>query len=220
MTILLLCLAVAAESYLLGSIDAGILVSKFLFRDDVRTHGSGNAGMTNILRTYGKASAALTALGDGLKGVLAVYIAAELFGHFVMQTGVAPLCGEYLALIFAVIGHMKPLYFGFKGGKGVMVAAGCVLAINPAVALVLLVLFAVVFAVTRMVSLCSVLVAACLPVLTFLYGYFVQRLTPRNLLVATLCTALVAAMVIYMHRSNLQRIKDGTEYRFDGSHHS
>ena len=124
MTAFLIVLAVAAEAYLLGSVDTGILVSKYLYHDDVRTHGSGAAGMTNMLRTFGKKAAALTAVGDVLKGVVAVCLGRWLFGHLPADAAVSPYLGVYLAAILAVVGHSKPIYFGFKGGKGVLVAAG------------------------------------------------------------------------------------------------
>ena len=118
MMTLLIVLATAAEAYLLGSIDTGILVSKYLYHDDVRNYGSGAAGMTNMLRTFGKKAAALTASGDVLKGALAVCIGRWLFGYLPADGAVSPYLGVYLAAILATIGHLKPLYFGFKGGKG------------------------------------------------------------------------------------------------------
>ena len=130
MTAFLIVLAVAAEAYLLGSMDTGILVSKYLYHDDVRTHGSGAAGMTNMLRTFGKKAAALTAVGDVLKGVVAVCLGRWLFGHLPADAAVSPYLGVYLAAILAVVGHSKPIYFGFKGGKGVLVAAGAILAVQ------------------------------------------------------------------------------------------
>ena len=126
MTAFLIVLAVAAEAYLLGSVDTGILVSKYLYHDDVRTHGSGAAGMTNMLRTFGKKAAALTAVGDVLKGVVAVCLGRWLFSHLPADAAISPYLGVYLAAILAVVGHSKPIYFGFKGGKGVLVAAGAI----------------------------------------------------------------------------------------------
>ena len=105
MTAFLIVLAVAAEAYLLGSVDTGILVSKYLYHDDVRTHGSGAAGMTNMLRTFGKKAAALTAVGDVLKGVVAVCLGRWLFGHLPADAAVSPYLGVYLAAILAVVGH-------------------------------------------------------------------------------------------------------------------
>ena len=131
MQTILIAVLTAAQAYLLGSVDTGILISKFVYHDDVRNHGSGAAGMTNMLRTFGKKAAAMTATGDVLKGVLAVCIGRWLFHMLPADAGVSPYLGVYLAAIFAVLGHLYPLYFGFKGGKGVLVAAGAILAIQP-----------------------------------------------------------------------------------------
>ena len=187
----------AVQAYLLGSIDTGILVSKFLYHDDVRKYGSGAAGMTNMLRTFGKKAAALTAFGDVLKGVLAVCIGRWLFTLMPESTTLSPYLAVYLAAIFAIIGHLKPLYFGFKGGKGVLVAGGTILAIQP-----VLIPF-----------LGSVTMAALYPVLTILYGVF-RGYSAADLTVCTIGSVIMAAMVIYMHRSNIQRIREGKEYRF------
>ena len=118
MMTLLIVLATAAEAYLLGSIDTGILVSKYLYHDDVRNYGSGAAGMTNMLRTFGKKAAALTAFGDVLKGALAVCIGRWLFGYLPAGGVVSPYLGVYLAAILATIGHLKPLYFRLQGRQG------------------------------------------------------------------------------------------------------
>ena len=165
----------AVQAYLLGSIDTGILVSKFLYHDDVRKYGSGAAGMTNMLRTFGKKAAALTAFGDVLKGVLAVCIGRWLFTLMPESTMLSPYLAVYLAAIFAIIGHLKPLYFGFKGGKGVLVAGGTILAIQPVLIPFLAVIFLACLLPTGMVSLGSVTMAALYPVLTILYGVFRRR---------------------------------------------
>ena len=213
MTAFLIVLAVAAEAYLLGSVDTGILVSKYLYHDDVRTHGSGAAGMTNMLRTFGKKAAALTAVGDVLKGVVAVCLGRWLFSHLPADAVISPYLGVYLAAILAVVGHTKPIYFGFKGGKGVLVAAGAILAVQPVLLPVLAVIFLACLLPTGMVSLGSVTMAAAYPLLTLGYcllrGYAVQ-----DLLICLVGSVIMAAMVIYMHRSNIQRIRDGKEYRF------
>ena len=168
----------AVQAYLLGSIDTGILVSKFLYHDDVRKYGSGAAGMTNMLRTFGKKAAALTAFGDVLKGVLAVCIGRWLFTLMPESTTLSPYLAVYLAAIFAIIGHLKPLYFGFKGGKGVLVAGGTILAIQPVLIPFLAVIFLACLLPTGMVSLGSVTMAALYPVLTILYGVFGAILPP------------------------------------------
>lgn len=209
----LIAVVSAVQAYLLGSIDTGILVSKFLYHDDVRKYGSGAAGMTNMLRTFGKKAAALTAFGDVLKGVLAVCIGRWLFTLMPESTTLSPYLAVYLAAIFAIIGHLKPLYFGFKGGKGVLVAGGTILAIQPVLIPFLAVIFLACLLPTGMVSLGSVTMAALYPVLTILYGVF-RGYSAADLTVCTIGSVIMGAMVIYMHRSNIQRIREGKEYRF------
>ena len=206
-------LAAAAQAYLLGSVDTGILVSKYLYHDDVRNHGSGAAGMTNMLRTFGKKAAALTAAGDVLKGVAAVCIGRWLFGFLPADAAVSPYLGVYLTAILAVVGHTKPIYFGFKGGKGVLVAGGTILAIQPVLIPFLAVIFLACLLPTGMVSLGSVTMAALYPVLTILYGVF-RGYSAADLTVCAIGSVIMGAMVIYMHRSNIQRIREGKEYRF------
>ena len=182
-------LAAAAQAYLLGSVDTGILVSKYLYHDDVRNHGSGADGMTNMLRTFGKKAAALTAAGDVLKGVAAVCIGRWLFGFLPADAAVSPYLGVYLTAILAVVGHTKPIYFGFKGGKGVLVAGGAILAIQPIL----------------------------LPVLTLIYG-LLKGFAADDLIVCVVGAAIMGGMVIWMHRANIQRIREGKEYRFGSKH--
>lgn len=206
-------LAAAAQAYLLGSVDTGILVSKYLYHDDVRNHGSGAAGMTNMLRTFGKKAAALTAAGDVLKGVAAVCIGRWLFGFLPADAAVSPYLGVYLTAILAVVGHTKPVYFGFKGGKGVLVGAGAALATEPLVCAMLLVIFLIEVAITRIVSLGSIIIAALYPVGTLINLIACGANLP-TIVFSTVCCAIMAAMVIWLHRSNIERLKNGTEYRF------
>ena len=191
----------------MGSIDTGILVSKLVYHDDVRKHGSGAAGMTNMLRTFGKRAAAMTAAGDVLKGVLAVCIGRWLF-TFLSGELFSQYVGVYLAAILAVVGHLKPIYFGFKGGKGVLVAGGAILAVQPVLFPCLFVIFLICLIPTGMVSLGSIVMAACYPFLTLGYG-LLTGLTGRDLAVTTIGAAIMAVMVLYMHRSNFQRIREG-----------
>lgn len=213
MEAILIAVVSALQAYLLGSIDTGILVSKFLYHDDVRNHGSGAAGMTNMLRTFGKKAAALTAAGDVLKGVLAVCIGRWLFGLLPADTTVSPYLGVYLAAIFAIIGHLKPVYFGFKGGKGVLVAGGTILATQPVLIPFLAAIFLACLIPTGMVSLGSVTIAAAYPLLTLAYC-LLRGCSVQDLVVCLVGSVIMAAMVIYMHRSNIQRIREGKEYRF------
>ena len=212
--ILAACLLTALSGYLLGSILFGVLISKVLYNDDVRSHGSGNAGMTNVLRTYGKLAAVLTTLGDVGKSVAAVRLGRLLFTALLGgQTALDPVCGAYLAAIFCMIGHSRPLFFGFKGGKGVLVGAGAALATEPLVCAVLLGIFLVEFAITRIVSLGSIIIAALYPVATLIH-LLAHGADAATVAFSTGCCAIMAAMVIWLHRSNIERLKNGTEYRF------
>ena len=212
--ILAACLLTALSGYLLGSILFGVLISKVLYNDDVRSHGSGNAGMTNVLRTYGKLAAVLTTLGDVGKSVAAVRLGRLLFTALLGgQTALDPVCGAYLAAIFCMIGHSRPLFFGFKGGKGVLVGAGAALATEPLVCAVLLGIFLVEFAITRIVSLGSIIIAALYPVATLIH-LLAHGADAATVAFSTVCCAIMAAMVIWLHRSNIERLKNGTEYRF------
>lgn len=204
-------LLAALGGYLCGSVVFGILISKLFFHDDVRTHGSGSAGMTNMIRTYGKAAGAATAIGDVAKGAAAVLIGQWVFT--MLAPGWNPACGAYLAAIFAAIGHTKPVWFHFKGGKGVLVCGGAILAVQPLVFLVLLVIFLIEFALTRIVSLGSIILAAVYPILTICYWVW-QGADALTVIYIAVCSVIMAGMVIFMHRSNIQRLRDGTEYRF------
>ena len=169
------CLLTALQAYLLGSLLFGVLVSKLFYHDDVRLHGSGNAGMTNVLRTYGKLPAVITTIGDVGKSVVAVKLGQFIFDSLLSGTGadfqplLQPICGAYLAAIFCMLGHSKPVFFGLRGGKGVLVGAGAALATEPIACLVLLVIFLVEVAITHIVSLGSIIIAALYPVLTLCY---------------------------------------------------
>ena len=217
MMTLLIVLAAAAQAYLLGSVDTGILISKYLYHDDVRSHGSGAAGMTNMLRTFGKKAAALTAVGDVLKGVAAVCIGRWLFGFLPENAAVSPYLGVYMTAILAVVGHSKPIYFGFKGGKGVLVAGGAILAIQPILLPVLAAIFLLCLIPTGMVSLGSITMAASYPVLTLIYG-LLKGFAMGDLIVCVVGAAVMGGMVIWMHRANIQRIREGKEYRFGSKH--
>lgn len=203
----------ALAGYLLGGVVFGVLISKVFYHDDVRTHGSGNAGMTNMLRNYGKGAAAATAVGDVGKSVAVVFLGRAIMAALLPNSPLDPVCGAYLAGIFAVIGHCKPVFFGFKGGKGVLVGAGSALATEPLVCLGLLAIFLVEVSITRIVSLGSIIIAGLYPVVTVCYLAW-QGANLPTLAVSGLCTAVMGVMVIWMHRSNIQRLRDGTEYRF------
>lgn len=210
---ILIFVLTAVIGYILGSIDTGIIVSRMLHSDDVRRHGSGGAGMTNMLRTFGKKAAVITALGDVLKGFLSVFVGKWLFANMLL---LPPMWGAYVAYIFAVIGHWKPVFFGFKGGKCVLVSAGGLLALCPPLFAILGCEFLLFFLPTRMVSVGSIAMAATFPFAAFLYGKYAQQLPTQELWLFVAVTAFVGFLVVYLHRSNIKRILSGTEYRFDG----
>ncbi len=204
-----LLFAVLMASYLLGSINSAILISKLVYRDDIRTHGSGNAGMTNMLRTYGAKAALLTLAGDLLKTVISVFIAGFVFGfNYIAGISIQGYC--YLAGLFAVIGHIFPIYYRFKGGKGVLVTSTMALMLTPIPFLILFALFVGIVALSKYVSLGSVCVAVLYPVL--LQGYFsiVFDGSPMPAETAIASIAL-ACIIVWCHRKNLERISKRTE---------
>ena len=200
-------IAVIAVSYLLGSINSAIIISKLLYKDDIRKYGSGNAGMTNMLRTFGKKAALLTLIGDLLKTALAILFAAVLFGfHYFGGISAQDFC--YVAGLFAVLGHVFPIYYKFKGGKGVLATSTMALILTPVPFVVLLLLFIGIVWASKYVSLGSVCVATLYPVLVAGYIKFLGEQTPGIMM---LCCILIAIFIVWCHRENLRRISERTE---------
>ena len=198
-------------SYLLGSVNSAIIVSRVLFGDDVRKHGSGNAGMTNMLRTYGKKAAALTLIGDMMKTVLSVGMAGLFFG-FQYIGGMSVNHVLYVAGLLAAIGHVFPCFYLFKGGKGVLVTATMGLILTPLVFLALFVIFVIAVALWRYISLGSVTVAVLYPVALDFYFKAVLHAQPSGPILLT--SMLLAALIVWCHRENLKRITNRTENKF------
>lgn len=196
----------AAAAYLLGSVSFAIVVSKSLYHQDVRQFGSGNAGMTNILRTYGKKAAALTLAGDFLKGVAAVLISRLIFAAM----GVTLFDGAYVGGLFAILGHLYPVYFGFRGGKGILTSIGIIAVINPLVFLGLLIIGLPLIFLTKIVSVGSLAGAVCYPFLTLLVDFWQGGVSWLDFSFSL----VIALLVIWMHRSNIKRLLNGTENRF------
>ena len=195
----LLCIAIP---YLLGSVNFALVISKLVYHDDIRKYGSGNAGMTNMLRTYGKGAAAATLLCDMLKSVVSV-----LFGAFLLGTAF----GGYLAGMFCVVGHIFPIFFKFKGGKGVATVAAMILTLDPLCFLILAVIFLILVAATRYVSLGSVICMMLYPIITY------KLATHGSIGFPVLFSFIVAALVIFMHRSNIARLRNHTENKISFS---
>ena len=197
-------IVMAIVAYCIGSISFSVIFSKKMAGFDVREKGSGNAGSTNVLRTVGKKAAILTLICDILKGIVAVLLALAL-GNIVKELNGALLI--QIAAIAVIVGHTFPVFFGFKGGKGVATSLGVLILINWQIGLICLVFALVIMALTRMVSAGSVLAAILFPVLTLFVGgaYY---LVPGNYFIFSIIMALV---VCFNHRSNIKRILSGTE---------
>jgi len=181
--------------YLIGSLNCGIILSKTLFHEDIRSQGSGNAGTTNMLRTYGKKMAALTLVGDLGKGVIGVLLGRLLFG----------LLGSYIGGLFCVLGHIFPCYYRFKGGKGVATSAGMVLMTNWKVFLVLVILFVLMVYMTKYISFGSIMCYMLYPLLLS------KMKLPTDPSFGILVAFIIMGMGVFMHRENLKRIFAGTE---------
>lgn len=215
---------VAAISYLLGSISFSIIFTKlFDHNTDIRSLGSGNAGATNVLRSVGTGAAIFTFIFDFAKGAGSVMIGRAIFQYFSGLVGAPPITvqyGAYIAGVLCVIGHIYPLYFGFKGGKGALTSAAMIALIDWRVFIIVISLFIILFIITRIVSLASICAAAAFPVSTFLVTFFVDlrggnsALGPVSLtyvLVTTAIALLMAVILIFEHRTNITRILNGTE---------
>jgi len=189
-------LALIVLAYLLGSLSFGLLIARMYGGADLRRRGSGNIGATNVARTLGKTAGILTLLGDGAKGLVAVLL-AQAWG----QASILPA----VVACAAVLGHMFPLYHGFRGGKGVATALGVLLPTLPLPLLGGLLVWLVVMTIWRYVSVGSILAALVVPLLAVLWSY------PWSLVLAAV---LIALLVLYKHRDNVHRLRQGSEAKF------
>ncbi len=207
MNIVVMYVITGVVAYLLGSINTAIIVSKFYIKSDVRQKGSGNAGMTNMLRNYGAKPAIITCAGDFLKGVLAILFARgviyAMFGPDVFDPA-------YIAGICVILGHIYPIYFGFRGGKGMVTTASVLLMINPLMFGIIMVIFLIIVLTSKIVSLGSILCAIIYPFLTF--GVLTLQGKPAWL--ECIFSACLAVLLVFMHRANIKRLLNGTENKF------
>ena len=200
---------VAIIAYLIGSVNFSILISKKMAGFDVREKGSGNAGTTNMLRSVGKKAAAITLICDILKGVASIGIAI-IVGNIVKNLDRELLL--QIAGIAVVIGHTFPIFFGFKGGKGVATSLGVLLMSNWQIGLICLVFALVLMVLTRMVSLGSCGAAVLFPVLTlFINQHYTVLTEGKSGRVYFVYSVILAIIVLYNHRSNIKRMLNGTE---------
>ena len=200
-------LLIAVIAYFCGCFNGAVIVSKYILRDDVRTHGSGNAGLTNFHRTFGGKLTAVVLLLDVAKMVVAVFLGALVAGIVADAGETWPIFAKYWAGLWCLLGHMFPVTFGFKGGKGVLSGITLIFCLDWRMGLIALGLFVAAVALTRYISLGSCLGAVSFPVGTWLF------VTRDDLLVLGL-SILLGGLVILMHRGNLHRLIKGEERRF------
>ena len=201
---------IAVIAYLIGSINFSIILSKRMAGFDIREKGSGNAGTTNMLRAVGKKAAVITLICDILKGVVSILIAV-LAGKIIKNLDNALLV--QLAGIFVIIGHTFPVFFKFKGGKGIATALGVLLMINWQIGLICLIFALVLMALTKMVSVGSIAAAILFPILAaFIDQNYIVPTSNSNWSYLVF-SIIVALLVIFNHRANVQRILNGTENR-------
>ena len=199
-------IVVAIIAYAIGSINFSVIISRKMAGFDVREKGSGNAGTTNMLRSVGKKAALITLICDILKGVVAIVV-AWMAGRIANNVDRALLV--QIAGILVVLGHTFPIFFEFRGGKGIATSLGVLMMINWQIGLICLVFALVIMAFTRMVSMGSIGAAILFPVLTlFIHTNFIVEANGMKYFVFSL---LLAALVIFNHRENLKRIANGTE---------
>lgn len=194
----MIILVVAVIAYLIGSVNFSILLSRMISGKDIRESGSGNAGATNMLRTYGKKMGVITLLLDVLKGVIAILVC-----RLVSDNEVLP----YVAGVCVVLGHNFPLYFGFKGGKGVATSLGVVLMLDWKVGLIVGACAILIMAITRYVSLGSILGGAA-----FIVVEIVKAIVTKNAnAVQLICIIVIGGLLIARHHANIKRLLNGTE---------
>ena len=202
-------LATVIIAYLIGSISSAVIISKTISGKDIRTEGSGNAGATNMLRVHGKAAGAITLLLDALKGVVAV-LAGILLNIWLKNAVPESIFVDnlkYIAGLFAVIGHDFPLFFGFKGGKGVATSLGVILMLNWQIGLLVLIIALLIMIISRYVSLGSILAAVIYFVLVLVFMIAQKDYNAIYLI----CVFLMAVLLIAKHHGNIGRLIKGTE---------
>ena len=197
------CIIVAIIAYLIGSINFSVILSKKMAGFDVREKGSGNAGTTNMLRAVGKKAAAITLICDILKGIIAILI-AMFIGKIVKNSNTALLV--QIAGVAVILGHTFPIFFRFKGGKGVATSLGVLIMSNWQIGLICLVFALVLMILTQMVSVGSIAAAILYPVLTLFI--------PQNYIVSgnyVIYSIILAVLIVFNHRENVKRLLNGTE---------
>ncbi|MBQ7131467.1 MAG: glycerol-3-phosphate 1-O-acyltransferase PlsY [Oscillospiraceae bacterium] len=204
----------AVISYLMGGLNSAIISVKLLEGEDIRKHGSGNAGLTNTLRCFGKVPAICTLVGDLLKGVIAVLISKYVVLALILPELEFTAFIGYFSGIFCILGHIFPIYYGFKGGKGVLVSSSILLVVDPVCFCIIIPFFILMVILTKYVSVSSMTAAAVYPFLTFALQYFAYNWEFNHALTDALLVVVTSIILIYMHKENIQRLKNGTENKF------
>jgi len=203
------CIIMAIIAYCIGSINFSVIISKKMAGFDVREKGSGNAGTTNVLRTVGKKASIMTLICDILKGVIAVLV-AYIVG-LILKDGVDKVLLIEIAGIAVILGHTFPIFFGFKGGKGIATALGVLMITNWNIGLICLVFALVLMILTRIVSLGSIAAAVLFPVLIIFMPH-TAYLVDGNYIIYSI---LLAVLVVFNHRANVKRLLEGKENKLD-----
>ena len=210
--IVLVVVAVAVIAYFFGCFNGAVIVSKYILRNDVRTHGSGNAGLTNFYRTFGGPLTLAVILTDVLKAVIAILLGQWLFSLVIPPLdwqAIWPVLGKYWAGTFCLLGHMFPIMFGFKGGKGILSGGTVAIMMDWRIALVVWGGFIVLAAITKWVSLGSIWAGASFP--------FASWFVYQDVVILVIAV-FIGGLVVWKHRGNLVRILKGTESKFSLHH--
>ncbi len=209
-------------AYLISSVNTSIIVTRIVMHKDIRTLGSGNAGFTNVLRCVGTAPAIITFVGDFLKGVVSVGIAWAVMQFTAPDAGLYCTYVMYLAGLFAVVGHTLPIYYKFKGGKGVVTTASVMLMTDWRTLGCALIIFGIIFSISKIISLCALVNASAYPIITLVlkildHNGILDVIAPTHnisvtfIVFATIVTLLNAILVIVRHKDNIKRLMNGTE---------
>lgn len=215
-------LIAAVVGYLLGSVNWAILITRWFTHKDIRSFGSGNAGATNVLRSQGTVPAVLTTVGDLAKSVLAAWFGGWLLTNFHLADAafdgqILTIIGRYIAGLCCIIGHVLPVFYHFRGGKGVLATLGMFLIADWRVALMCLTLFIAIVAVSRLVSLGSVIAIGYGPLLVFILHVWVDEMSLPMAVFTTVMTAAVTTIIVVKHADNIKRLAAGKERRI-GEH--
>jgi glycerol-3-phosphate acyltransferase PlsY len=226
---LLPSIAIAVIGYLLGSVSSSIIVTKKFSNTDIRTVGSGNAGMTNVLRSVGAKAAIYTSIFDIAKCVVASLIGRQVF-QYICNANSAPSYliqyGTLIAGFACVLGHIYPLYFGFRGGKGILSTGAMMIVLDWRIFAFALIVFVITLLATKIISISSILAAVSFPISAFLTTYYdystkssvFGELPVSYIIVVTAFAFVFATLLIYKHKDNIIRLKNGTEKKVSVKH--